>query len=55
MAQDTVIIQRPSRRGAVAMMRLGGAGLLVGLAADEDVLTVLGAGVTGIGIYLYFH
>ena len=55
LAQDTVFIQRPSRRGAGALLLVGGAGLLVGLATDSDVLTVVGAGVAGVGVYLYFR
>jgi hypothetical protein len=35
------------------MMLVGGAGVVAGLIADEDVLTILGAGVGGVGLYLY--
>jgi hypothetical protein len=55
-AQDTVYVQqRRSRNGALAMLVAGGAAMLVGLAANQDVLTVVGAGVTGIGLYLYLR
>lgn len=42
-----------SRHAGLVMMLVGGAGVVAGLIADEDVLTILGAGVGGVGLYLY--
>jgi hypothetical protein len=42
-----------TRGDAVALMLVGGAGLLSGLITDQDLLTVIGAGVAGVGLYLY--
>jgi hypothetical protein len=54
-AQDTILVARPSRRTAMALLIAGGAGVLAGLIADEPAITIVSAGVAGIGIYLSFR
>jgi hypothetical protein len=40
---------------AVALMVVGAAGIVTGLIADEDILIIAGAGVGGVGLYLYLR
>jgi hypothetical protein len=42
-----------SRRQGVALMIVGVAGILTGLIIDEPVVTILSAGVGGVGLYLF--
>lgn len=46
---------RPNRRTGEVLMIVGGAGILLGILADESVITVAGAGVAGYGLYLYLR
>lgn len=43
------------RREAVALMVVGAAGIVTGLIADESILVIAGAGVGGVGLYLYLR
>jgi hypothetical protein len=36
-------------------MIVGGAGMLTGLLANEDIVTIAGAGLAGVGLYLYLR
>jgi hypothetical protein len=45
--------QDGSRRQGVALMIVGVAGILTGLIIDEPVITILSAGVGGLGLYFY--
>jgi hypothetical protein len=47
--------RRGSRPPGVALMIVGGAGILTGLLVDEDIITIAGAGVAGVGLYLYLR
>ena len=40
---------------AVALMIVGAAGIITGLAVDEDIITIAGAAAAGIGLYLYLR
>jgi predicted component of type VI protein secretion system len=40
---------------AVALMVVGAAGIITGLAVDEPVITIAGAVAGGIGLYLYLR
>jgi hypothetical protein len=48
-----VEFRRPSRRQGEVLMIVGGAGILVGLIADEALITIAGAAVGGYGLYVY--
>lgn len=48
-------IGRGGRKEAVALMIVGGAGLVTGLLVDESLITIAGAGVAGVGLYLYLR
>lgn len=43
------------KKEAVALMVVGAAGIVTGLIADEDIITIAGAGVGGFGLYLYLR
>jgi hypothetical protein len=43
------------KKEAVALMIVGAAGIVTGLIADEDIITIAGAGVGGVGLYLYLR
>ena len=45
--------QDGSRRQGVALMIVGVAGILTGLIIDEPVITILSAGIGGLGLYFY--
>ena len=42
-----------SRSQGVTLMIVGGAGILTGLLVDESAITIVGAAVAGVGLYLY--
>lgn len=46
------LTQAPRRKG-LPLMLVGAAGVIVGLIIDEPVVTIVSAGVWGIGLYLY--
>jgi hypothetical protein len=52
---DYVHSRRPSRRQGETLMIVGGAGILVGLLADEALITIAGAAVGGYGLYVYLQ
>ncbi len=45
--------QHGTRREGAALMLVGVAGIVTGLIIDEPVVTILSAGVGGLGLYLY--
>jgi hypothetical protein len=47
--------RRPHHSEAVALMIVGAAGLVTGLLVDEDILVIAGAGVAGVGLYMYLR
>jgi hypothetical protein len=42
------------RQGEILMI-VGAAGIVTGLIVDEDLITIVGAGVGGFGLYLYLQ
>jgi hypothetical protein len=46
---------RGNRRQGEILMIVGAAGIVTGLLADEDLITIAGAGVGGFGLYLYLE
>jgi hypothetical protein len=46
---------RGDRRQGEILMIVGAAGIVTGLLADEDVITIAGAAVGGFGLYLYLQ
>lgn len=46
---------RAGRRDGEILMIVGGAAILTGLLADESLITIVGAGVAGYGLYLYLR
>jgi hypothetical protein len=44
---------RPSRQQGEILMIVGGAGILIGLLADEALITIAGAAIGGYGLYVY--
>jgi hypothetical protein len=46
---------RGNRRQGEILMIVGVAGIVTGLLADEDLITIAGAGVGGFGLYLYLQ
>jgi hypothetical protein len=45
--------QHGTRTEGVALMIVGAAGIITGLAIDEPAVTILSAGVGGLGLYFY--
>jgi hypothetical protein len=45
--------RKPSRSDGEILMIVGGAGVLLGLLADEAIITIVGAVVGGYGLYVY--
>lgn len=41
------------RHQGTVLMIVGAAGIITGLIIDEDIVTIAGAGVAGLGFYLY--
>lgn len=50
-----VFTSRGGRRQGTVLMIVGGAGILAGLLLDEDIITIAGAGVAGVGLYFYLR
>ena len=50
-----VVLSRGGRRQGTVLMIVGGAGILAGLLLDEDIITIAGAGVAGVGLYFYLR
>jgi hypothetical protein len=44
-----------SRRQGTILMIVGAAGIVTGLIVDEPIVTIAGAGVAGLGLYLYLE
>jgi hypothetical protein len=51
----SVSSEHGSRHEGTVLMIVGVAGLITGLLVDESVLTVIGAGVAGVGLYFYLR
>ena len=51
----TAAMRRADRRTGTTLMIVGLAGVLTGLLVDEGAITVLGAVVGGVGMYLYLR
>lgn len=51
----SMAVRRRGHGEAVALMVVGAAGIVTGLIADEDILVIAGAGVGGVGLYLYLR
>lgn len=49
----TASVQSGARREGVTLMLVGAAGMLTGLLIDESAVTILSAGLAGLGLYLY--
>jgi hypothetical protein len=59
-AHDAVLLnmdsyKHGSRKEGVALMIVGAAGIVTGLIVDEPIVTILGAGAGGVGLYLYLR
>jgi hypothetical protein len=48
-------LARPSRRTGETLMIVGGAVLLVGLLADETIVSIAGVAIGGYGLYVYLN
>lgn len=46
---------RGNKRQGEILMIVGAAGIVTGLIADEDLITIAGAAVGGFGLYLYLQ
>jgi len=57
--ESALLVNDPYRHGTrhegVALMLVGAAGIVTGLIIDEPVVTVLSAGVGGLGLYFYLR
>lgn len=49
----TASVQSGTRREGVTLMIVGAAGMITGLLIDESAITILSAGLAGLGLYLY--
>ena len=55
-ATQVVAQSRPNqRRTGVILMIVGAAGIVTGIAVDEPIVTVAGAGVAGFGLYMWLN
>jgi len=54
-AIEAAPIGRGGRREAIALMIVGGVGVVTGLIADEDILVIAGAVVGGVGLFFYLR
>lgn len=45
--------ERASRRDGITLMIVGVAGMVTGLLIDESAVTILSAGIAGLGLYFY--
>lgn len=50
-----VAVRRADRHTGVTLMVVGLAGVLTGLLVDESAITVAGAVVGGVGLFMYLH
>lgn len=48
-------VQSGTRREGVTLMVVGAAGMITGLLIDESAITILSAGLAGLGLYLYIR
>jgi hypothetical protein len=48
-----LVAARPSKRTGETLMIVGGAVLLVGLLADETIISIAGVAIGGYGLYVY--
>ena len=48
-----LVAARPSKRTGQTLMIVGGAVLLVGLLADETIISIAGVAIGGYGLYVY--
>jgi hypothetical protein len=48
-----LVAARPTKRTGETLMIVGGAVLLVGLLADETIISVAGVAIGGYGLYVY--
>jgi hypothetical protein len=46
-------VRAGTRREGVTLMIVGAAGMITGLLIDESAITILSAGLAGLGLYLY--
>lgn len=57
--QPTMLVKDPYQHGThhegLALMIVGAAGIVTGLIIDEPVVTIVSAGVGGLGLYLYLR
>ncbi len=51
----TASVQSGTRREGVTLMIVGAAGMITGLLIDESAITILSAGLAGLGLYLYIR
>ncbi len=49
------VLARPSKKTGETLMIVGGAVLLVGLLADEAIISIAGVAVGGYGLYVYLN
>jgi hypothetical protein len=54
-ALEAAPLGRGGRREAIALMIVGGVGVVTGLIADEDILVIAGAVVGGVGLFFYLR
>ena len=58
-APAMLLVDDPYRHGTrkegIALMIVGAAGIVTGLIVDEPIVTVLSAGVGGLGLYFYLR
>lgn len=50
-----LVVARPSRKQGETLMIVGGAVLLVGLLADETIISIAGVAVGAYGLYVYLN
>lgn len=57
--QPVLLVKDPYQHGTkhegLALLIVGAAGMVTGLIIDEPVVTILSAGVGGLGLYLYLR
>lgn len=46
-------VREGTRKEGVTLMIVGAAGMITGLLIDESAITILSAGLAGLGLYLY--
>jgi hypothetical protein len=50
-----LVAAKPSKRTGETLMIVGGAVLLVGLLADETIISIAGVAIGGYGLYVYLN